>query len=367
VLLASYLRESVRRAWVGVGACALICAGIFVAAAAVPDQPVGDAVGLIDGEDIAVTGPMSVEVVGGTAKTILRSGSDVRVKSGQARISLVEGGQISICGPAHLSVLKSGGAVTLALESGAIRARLESEPAMNVYTPQIQGQPVAIGDEPREFLVGFENAGVMCVRTYRGAMRLENQLSGQSVIVPQGGDVVLTNGQIDSLRNGAGHCNCELQIVKARAFALPKNDVAAGTAETAKSETAQNSADVAGTGAAARSGTASATATEEKPSKKEEPIYTVDMPPLRFDASAKVQPAPDPRLMVIVRRVRVRPTLIFQGRVEGDPVTTAAVMTPPQAPAGTAPAPAHVAPPPAQGSVVDRVRSFFHRLWTRGG
>ena len=318
----------------------MVCAGVFVAAATTPDQPVGDAVGLIDGEDIAVTGPMSVEVVGGQVKTILRSGSDVRVKSGQARISLVEGGQISICGPAHFSVLKSGGAVTVALDSGAIHARLDREPALSVYTAQIQGQPVAIGDEPREFLVGFESAGIMCVRTYRGAMRLEHQLSGQSVMVPQGGDVALTNGQIESLGNGAGHCKCELQIAKAPVVPVPRNEMPPTTAESAKGETA------AGAG--------------EKPSKKEEPIYTVDMPPLRFDASLKVQPEPDPRLMVIVRRVRVRPTLIFQGRVEGETVATA-VATPPQASAASVPAPA-----PAQGSVVDRVRSFFRKLWTRG-
>jgi hypothetical protein len=328
----------------------MVCAGIFVAAADTPDQPVRDAVGLIEGEDIAVTGPMSVEVVGGQTKTILRSGSDVRVKSGQARISLVEGGQISICGPAHLSVLKSGGTVTVALESGAIRARLEREPALSVYTAQIQGQPIAIGDEPRDFLVGFESAGVMCVRTYRGAMRLEQQLSGQSVMVPQGGDVMLANGQIDALGNGSGHCTCELQIAKAPAVPLPRNEMPARTVESSKEGTVQNSGDASAAG--------------EKSSKKEEPIYTVDMPPLRFDASAKVQAEPDPRLMVIVRRVRVRPTLIFQGRVEGETVAAAAAI-PPQAPA----APARVTPaaPPSQGSVIDRVRSFFRNLWTRGG
>jgi hypothetical protein len=349
VLLTDYFRESVRRARLFAVVCAMVCLGYFVAAAATPDQPAGDAVGLIEGEDIAVTGPMSVEVVGGQAKTILRSGSEVRVKSGQARISLVEGGQISICGPAHLSVLKSGGAVTVALDSGAIHARLEREPALSVYTAQIQGQPVAIGDEPRDFLVGFESAGIMCVRTYRGAMRLEQQLSGQSVMVPQGGDVTLANGQIDALGNGAGHCKCELQIAKAPLLPLPRNEVPPATVESAKGETARNSGDAAPAG--------------EKPSKKEEPIYTVDMPPLRFDASAKVQPEPDPRLMVIVRRVRVRPTLIFQGRVEGETVTTA-VATPPQPPVPSAPANAAAAP--AQGSVVDRVRSFFRKLWTRG-
>jgi hypothetical protein len=349
VLLTDYFREAVRRARLFAVVCAMVCAGFLVAAATTPDQPVGDAVGLIEGEDIAVTGPMSVEVVGGQAKTTLRSGSDVRVKSGQARISLVEGGQISICGPAHLSVLKSGGAVTVALDSGAIHARLEREPALSVYTAQIQGQPVAIGDEPRDFVVGFESAGIMCVRTYRGAMRLEQQLSGQSVMVPQGGDVTLTNGQIDALGNGAGLCKCELQMAKAPVVPLPRNEMPPTTVESAKGETARNSGDAAGAG--------------EKPSKKEEPIYTVDMPPLRFDASAKVQPEPDPRLMVIVRRVRVRPTLIFQGRVEGETVTTA-VATPQQPPVASAPASA--APAPAQGSVVDRVRSFFRKLWTRG-
>ena len=346
MLVRNYRREFLRRAGVSAAACAMLCAGIFVAAAAVPDQLVGDAVGLIEGEDIAVTGPMSVEVVGGMAKTILRSGSDVRVKSGQARISLVEGGQISICGPARLSVLKAGGTVTVALESGAIHAQLEQEPKLSVYTAQIQGQPVAIGDEPREFLVGFEGAGIMCVRTYRGAMRLEQQLSGQSVMVPQGGDVTLANGQIEALGNGAGHCTCELQIAKAPALpatAPVMNVSPAPGKDAARTEIVANPGDAAAS---------------EKPMQKTEPIYTVDMPPLRFDATAKVQPEPDPRLMVIVRRVRVRPTLIFQGRVEGEVVAAA---TPP--PVVSAPA-KPAAASPAQGSMVDRVRSFFHRLWS---
>ena len=72
-------------------------------AAGVPDKPAGDAVGTIEGDAIALQGPMSVELVRGQVKTMLRSGNDVRVKSGQARIDLVEGGTIAICGPAHLS------------------------------------------------------------------------------------------------------------------------------------------------------------------------------------------------------------------------------------------------------------------------
>jgi hypothetical protein len=351
----------VRRARLLAALCAVVSAGFFVAAAAktsiasktatvaTPDQPAGDSVGLIEGEDIAVTGPMSVEVVGGLTKTILRSGSDVRVKSGQARISLVEGGQISICGPAHFSVLKSGGALTVALESGSIHAIVEREPALTVYTAEIQAQTLAIGEDPREIVVGFASPGMMCIRTYRGALRLEQQLSGRSVIVPQGVDVMLASAQIDAMRNGTGQCKCDLQIAKSRTISAPGTTAAASTGETGNSEAAPNTSD--------------APASDEKPEKKEEPIYTVIMPPLTFDAKAKVQAEPDPRLMMIVRRVRVRPSLVFQGRVEEEPVATA-VATPPQPPAVSAPA--NSAAPTSQGSVVDRVRSFFRKLWTRG-
>jgi hypothetical protein len=188
----------------------------------------------------------------------------------------------------------------------------------------------------------------MCIRTYRGALRVEQQLSGRSVIVPQGVDVMLANAQIDAMRNGTGQCKCELQIAKSRTIPAPRDTTAARVGESGNSKAAPNASD--------------APATEEKTEKKEQPIYTVIMPPLRFDANAKVQAEPDPRLMLIVRRVRVRPTLVFQGRVEEETVATAAATPPP--PVASAPAKAEA---PPQGSVVDRVRSFFRKLWTRGG
>jgi hypothetical protein len=337
VQLKVYLRESVRRARLLAGVCGMVCAGLLVAAAGTPDQPAGDTVGLIEGLDIRVTGPMSVEVVGGQTKTILRSGSDVQVKSGQARISLVEGGQISICGPAHFSVLKSAAALTVALESGAIHARVDREPALMVYTAEIQAQTMAIGDDPREVMVGFASPGMMCIHTYRGALRVEQQLSGRSVIVPQGVDVMLANGQIDEMHNGAGQCTCELQIAKIPAAPAGGSEAAASSNEAVA---------------------------DEKPEPREEPIYTVIMPPLEFDAKAKVQPEPDMRLMTIVRHVRVRSALVFQGRVEGEAVATTAAPASPKPPVASAPAKPTT---PARGSVVDRMRSYFRKLWTRSG
>jgi hypothetical protein len=143
---------------------------------------------------------MSVETVNGQIKTQLRSGADVRVKSGTARIDLIEGGQIVICGPAHLSVLKSGGALTVALDTGTIHVYIEHDPTLTVYTAQIKAQPVPIGDAPQDTLIGLDAAGAMCIRASRGAVRLEHQLTGNSMIIPQTGDVQLTNGQLDSLR-----------------------------------------------------------------------------------------------------------------------------------------------------------------------
>ncbi len=160
---------------------------------------------------------MNVQVVHGKVETMLRSGSDVRVKSGTAQIALIEGGVIKICGPAHLSVLKTAGALTVALESGTIHAHIAHDMLLTVYTAQIMAQPIAIGDAPQDMLVGFDNPGTMCIRSTRGAIRIEQQLTGQSVVIPQTGDVLLLNAQLDSLRTSSGLCKCELQITDAPA------------------------------------------------------------------------------------------------------------------------------------------------------
>jgi hypothetical protein len=325
---------------------ALLCAALFTAAAARPDNPSDDTVGTIEGEAIALQGPMTVEVVHGQITTVLRSGNDIRVKSGRARLDLVEGGQIAICGPAHLSVLKSRGSLTLALDTGIIHAHIEHQPALTIYTAQIQAKPLAIGDGPQDVLIGFDAPGAMCVRATSGAIRLEQQLTGQSVIVPQGGDIFLNNGQLEGLQNTAGHCACDLQIAKGDPPAPEISRVA--TAE----EIQQRDAEAKKT-----------PATPEKPvaKAKEEPVYQVFMPPLSYDAHAAVQRDNfDPKLILLVRRVRVRPTLIFLGRVEGNPVTAQNTA----APSKPVPQTSTAAPPQTDDSMVNRVRAFFRRLFS---
>jgi hypothetical protein len=339
-----------RRSAMPATSIAVLCAALFAAAAARPDDPSTDSVGVIDGESISVSGPMRVETVHGQVKTVLRSGSDVRVKSGTARIELIEGGQISICGPAHLSVLKSGGSLTVALDSGTIHIRVNREPAFTIYTPQIQVQPVSIGDGPQDALIGFDSPGAMCVRANRGAVRLEQQLTGQSILVPQTGDVLILNGQLDNVRTSAGHCSCELQIAKVAPAPPP-----APVPEMSRPA----SEDVRGKSIEAKPATSAA----EKPGAKEEPIYEVVMPPLVYDINNKTQPEFDPKMIVLIRRVRVRPTLIFHGQVEGQAV---AVVTSPTAPPPSTAANDSKPSTPSGDSLMDRVRNFVRKLWSRG-
>jgi hypothetical protein len=322
-------------------ACALAFAASIAGPAIGADNPPADAIGVIEGEAISVEGPMTVEVVRGQVKTMLRSGSDVHVKAGQARIDLVDGGQIMICGPAHFSMLKAGGAITLALDSGTIHAQIGSEVSLNIYTPQIQAHLISIGNGAEDVLVGLDSAGAMCIRANKGAVRVEQQLTGQTVLVPQSGDVSLTNGQIDSLRTASGRCMCTLQTV-----------IKPMTPGTEISQLA-NKDDIK-----KKSAEPKAPAPQENPAPSEEPVYQVFMPPLQYDAKAKVQAEFDPNLIILVRRVRLRPTLIFQGRVEGDPVVAQA----------SSPAPAmksHSAPQaPPEVSTWTRVKTYFRKLWS---
>src|SRR6202007_3424393 len=75
-------------------------------------------------------------------------------------------------------------------------------------------EPFAVGDAAQDTLVGFDHTGAMCIRRESGAVRVEQQLTAQSIVVPQGGDILITNGQLEALHSGAGHCSCELQLAK---------------------------------------------------------------------------------------------------------------------------------------------------------
>ena len=331
-------------------------AAILTTLPARSDEPVTDSVGIIDGAAVAVTGPMRIDVSHGLPRTVLRSGSDVIVKSGTARLDLTDGGTISICGPAHFSVLKVGNQLTLALDTGTIHLSIEHGPSVTVYTPLLQIQPIAMGDGPQDALVGFDTTGAMCVRAYRGAVRIEQQLTSQNIVVPQSSDILLVNGQLDGLRSGGERCSCDPELT--RYSPPPHLEVVPPAAPT-------EDANAKPLG----SGEIVSPLPVDKPAAKEGPIYEILVPPLIYNANAEVQPEVNTSEIVVLRRVRVRPTLIFQGRVEGE----LAKSDPPAAvPASPSPTPANPAKPtaqsknPANDSVVDRMVHFVRKLWSRG-
>jgi hypothetical protein len=299
-------------------------------------------VGTIFGDAISVQGPMSVDSSNGQFRTILRSGSDVQVKSGQAHIDLVEGGNITVCGPAHFSVLKSGGALTIALDSGTIHAQVDAQLTLNIYTAQIQVHPVSIGGG-QDALVGLDAAGNMCIRANRGAVRIEQQLTGQSLLIPQAGDVSIANGQLETLQTTAGRCTCELQLTAKP----PPPAVVTEVSALASTEELKKKA------ASPRPAASPDPPAAEKP----EPVYQVFMPPLQYDAKAKLQQEYDPKLIQLVRRARVRTTLIYQGKVEGEAIVAQA--TPPPAPPKV-----EEAKKSGEDTTWNRVRTFFHKLWS---
>ena len=332
-------------------------AALLIPTLARTDQPSYDTVGAIDGEAISVQGPMNIEVVQGRTKTILRSGSDIHVNAGQARIDLVEGGQIAVCGPAHFSVLKSVNLLTVALDTGIIHAHIEGQqPALTIYTAQIQAKLFAISDAPQDTLVGFDQTGAMCIRADSGAVHVEQQLTGQSIVIPQNGEVLITNGQLETLRSGVTHCSCELQLAKTLTPRPTQTEISRlPTLEEMQKANKE---------AAAKTSPA-----PPKPPTTDGPVYQVFMPPLSYDATAKVQPDNfDPQLIILVRRVRVRPSLIFQGTVKDAPIVAqnaphAAPSQPPATPPPQAQQP-HQKNPPASASVISRIRAFFRSLFS---
>ena len=306
-------------------------------------------VGRIEGDDLEVitTTPGGVEK--NAAPTAVASGSDVTLRSGHALLMLDAGGEVSICGPAHFKVIKSSGAVTLALDYGRVHPSLESADTFTIYTPTIVATPISISGGLRDMTLGLDPTGEMCVLTTRGAMRVEPQFSDQSVIVPQGGRVSLAGGQIQSLQIDAAACSCE----------FPRASLE--RSKPVPSETPSTPPLSRSVGLLNHPLPPEPKSVDESPAPsapKEGPIYTVLMPPLSFNANApEPPPNPDPETILLVREVRLRPTVVFRGHVNPAP-TQAAALPPSQA----IPSKPTSEPPQTQPGFFDRMRNFFRKL-----
>ncbi len=307
-------------------------------------------VGRIEGDDLEVVTKTPTGIETDAAPTVVASGSDVTLRSGHALLLLNAGGEISICGPAHFKLIRSSGTVTLALDYGRVHPSLESSDGFTIYTPTIVATPIAIAGGRRNMTLGLQQDGEMCVLTASGAMRVETQFSDQSMIIPQGGTATLAGGQIESLQADASACSCD----------FPRAHM-----ESPKPAAPPRSQAVLDVGALSPPLPPQRTRTDNAPPPSAaagEPVYTVLMPPLSFDAnSPEPPPDPAPETILLVREVRLRPTVEFRGHVNPAPTQTVAVHVSPPAPA-----PADDRPAQSQQGIFDRVRNFFRRMTGKG-
>ncbi len=311
-----------------------------------------ETVGRIEGRSFTASGQVRVERVAAHNTTTLLSGSDVVVHEGYARIVLTDGSEVDVCGPAKFSTLKSGGALTLALEFGRIHTRLAPALPITVYTPLVTATPVAIGSNQRDVVVGLDPQGELCVHPQLGALRLEHQFSGEKILAPQNAEMSLALTSLDSIRPAPGSCRCE----------VPPDPVLIGVPrEVAEAQPKQPPPVEKETEPVKEQAAATEAQRRAPQTKEEEPRIIAVMPPLTFAATKPNPPAPTgPEVVRILHEVRVQPAAVFTGRVEPRPKQVAARESH-HSTVGSAPAPS--ASSDRKPGFFGKIGRFFSRLF----
>ncbi len=191
---------------------AALCLLIFSANAGAQDsdQPPPGTVARVEGPEVSVdSGTALLGTTPSIPSVYLTNGSIVTVHAGRARLLLLSGGQVDICGPAKLTLLYSAGAVTLALNFGRIHVELPATATLRIFTPTIIATPLEISGGTREITAGLDLNDSLCVRATSGALRLEQQFTGEDLIVPQAGEFFLANGKLVPVAGTPGSCQCE--------------------------------------------------------------------------------------------------------------------------------------------------------------
>ena len=335
----------------------LLAAWCAIALAA--QSPTPGAIGSIEGDDLLVQGAPNEAMVVKQGVTPLDSGAAITVRSGQALIQLGDGGEIGVCGPAHFSVLQSGSELTLALDYGRVHPKLPPSTSIVIYTALIAATPIAIGQQPRDVVVGLASSGAMCVTSSQGAVRIAQQLSDESVIVPEGGAISLAEGAL-APAGPAGSCSCEVQLARNAPPAAPiEMPPVVETSEA--TQPSQITAPLRPVDSVAPS--PPVLAASSAASGDDQPIYQVFMPPLTFDANAPAGSTdPSPQMILIVRHARVHAGALFAGVVEAEALPVASPPAP-SAPAARTQQTSGEAPNARRPGVYQRVRNYLRNLF----
>lgn len=258
------------------------------------------------------------------------NGGVVTVHSGQAQMTLLSGGQIDICGPAKLTLLQSAGSITLALDFGRLHAQLPPSTQFRVFTPTINATPLDIGGGSRDVTIGLYLNDSLCVRAASGALLLEQQFSGDKMVVPENGEFFLDSGKLAPVVGTPGSCQCAMQTTAAASASPPQVVVTqpppppapvlapqAAPTESQKLPPADYRGEILSRGNAAHPVSQTARNVAPEAPGISSPDDAAHMPPLAFSASSPESPHdPTADIVLLVRTARVEPGWQFTGHVE---------------------------------------------------
>jgi hypothetical protein len=302
------------------------------------DAPPGT-IGRIEGKDISVEGAAAAGAgnANNAPNIYVSNGSVITVHSGMARMVLVAGGEIEICGPAKFTLLQSGGAITVALNFGRVHVILPLTTALRIFTPTIVATPLEIRETRRDVTLGLELDDSLCVVAASGALRLEQQFTGEILDVPQLGEFFLATGRLSPVAGTPGSCRCEeLQARSVPAPVIPDVLITAkpepvsspGAASAVQRDSTSTPAaeqapePLVTLGVLAGANDAHPVAPQQNHESPDAPAilvpeYKIVMPPLTFSSnSPEPPPDPTPDLIMLVRVARAEPQWKFTGHVE---------------------------------------------------
>jgi hypothetical protein len=360
--------QFVRLMWrqsAAVRVCALVAAllfflGVSAGTARAQDVAPAGAVARVEGADISVEGGAGAVAPPSAAgaPSLVFNGSIVTVHTGKAKLTFAAGGAVDICGPAKITVLQSAGSITLALSIGRLHLALPAGAPVRIFTPTIIATPIDISGAERDITLGLDLNDSLCVRATSGALRLEQQFTGEGLIVPQAGDFLIPSDKLVPTAGVAGNCDCTAMHAQS---APPPNIPLMGVTSSSQlnvPEAAPADAAEAKKAAAADPNVSlrvlakedevhplpqpdkNVAATPPPPPPTAMPIYKIVMPPLGFSASSP-SPPEDPSLdaVLLVRTVHVEPEYEFTGHVDAPSAIESAGANPAPAPKAKEPKP----------------------------
>ncbi len=324
----------------GLLACTALLAVLVACPALGAQEAPASAIGRVEGNDVSLD---TASATGAAARNsavggYVFNGSVVTVHDGKARLTLSVGGEVDVCGPAKLTLLESGGAITLALDFGRIHLQLLRGTSLRIFTPTIIATPLDISGEARDITAGLDMNDSLCVLATSGAIQLEQQFTGEEIIVPQAGEFFLNAGKLVPIAGTPGSCACTAMHAQS---APPPQIPVLGVSSSARLEPPPQPAEPT---------PAAAPPAQKIPEPAPEPDvqlrvlaqaddihpitppakgaappvppdampqYKIIMPPLGFSASSPTPPEDPPMdAVLLVRTVHVEPEYEFTGHVQ---------------------------------------------------